>query len=86
MDLLNAAKGKPFIVLVGNKSDLSDEFEVTDENVREFCESHDGIPYFETSAKTGDGIKEMFDALVAGLPQITDTSVQVLEENPSSCC
>ena len=52
------------VVLVGNKIDLPpDERAISAEDgenlAREFM-----VPYFETSAKTGDGITQVFDALI----------------------
>lgn len=87
-DLINATKNKPFIILVGNKSDLHDKIEVTEDQILNFCETYGGIPYFTTSALNGEGIQRMIDALVAGLPKNYDMSSSITEENSSSfkCC
>jgi len=51
------------IVAVGNKIDAADRREVTPQQAREYFESMDPpIPYFEISAKTGQNVKELFDA------------------------
>ena len=52
---------KKVIILVGNKIDLQ-EREVTNEEAVNFAKEKD-IKYFETSAKTGFGIKESFKQL-----------------------
>ena len=51
------------IILVGNKSDLSESRAVSTEQGNELAESL-GIQYFETSAKDNTNIKQTFDALV----------------------
>jgi small GTP-binding protein len=51
----------PF-VLVMNKADLRDQWEVQSEQVMQF-----GWPTFETSAKAGSGVEEMFLGLGAAL-------------------
>ena len=48
-----------FIVLVGNKSDLEDERQVTKEEGQELAEEL-GIKFYEASAKTGDNVKDIF--------------------------
>ena len=55
---------KPFIVLFGNKIDKDkNEWKVTSEEAINFAEEK-GIAYFETSAKTGQGIDEGLSYLV----------------------
>ncbi len=51
------------LLMVGNKSDLIDERVVTKEKIQKLSEQYN-IPYFETSAKTGEGIEEMFNTLI----------------------
>ena len=50
------------MVAVGNKIDLSDKREISTEEARAHFEEK-GVPYFETSAKTGEGVNELFDAV-----------------------
>ena len=47
------------MIIVGNKSDLEDKREVSNEEGREFAEKY-GLDFFETSAKTGANVNEMF--------------------------
>lgn len=47
------------IIIVGNKGDLIDEKEVSDEEVRNFAESR-GLEYIESSAKTNKNVEEAF--------------------------
>eukprot|EP01121_Diplochlamys_sp_Union-15-3_P020821 TRINITY_DN8241_c0_g1_i1.p1 TRINITY_DN8241_c0_g1~~TRINITY_DN8241_c0_g1_i1.p1 ORF type:complete len:143 (+),score=25.15 TRINITY_DN8241_c0_g1_i1:96-524(+) len=61
-------------ILVGNKTDLlsSQDRAVTKEEAQKLAEEHH-IPYFETSAKTSEGLNEMFEAL-SGLILSKNTS------------
>lgn len=53
------------IFLVGNKSDVDSEEEVTESDMQMFCEQCHGLitGIFRTSCKTGDGIDEMFQQI-----------------------
>ena len=53
------------VVAVGNKADLADAREVSTEEARAHFEAMNlPLPYFETSAKTGEGVDELFDTVV----------------------
>lgn len=47
----------PVILLVGTKNDLTDQIAVTDEQVKN---EHPHLPFIKTSAKTGEGLDEVF--------------------------
>jgi len=47
------------IMLVGNKTDLAKQRQVTFEEATKFAEEN-GLIFIETSAKTGDGVEETF--------------------------
>ena len=49
----------PFVV-VGNKSDLTTERQVTHEMVESWCKELGDLHYVETSAKDGSGVYEAF--------------------------
>ena len=72
----------PVIILIGNKKDLGDNIEVTEEEIQQFSDKHN-LKYFSTSALTGDGVREMFDALIEMLP---DTIAETVELPPKSGC
>ena len=48
------------IYLIGNRCDLEDDREVTRERAIEFCKQYSIDKFFETSAKTGDNVEEVF--------------------------
>jgi Ras-related protein Rab-8A len=48
------------IYLIGNRSDLEDDREVTQERAIEFCKEYSIDKFFETSAKTGNNVEETF--------------------------
>ena len=51
------------IILLGNKKDLKVAIEVTPEDVEAFRKEFN-YPYYETSAKTGENVKEAFEELM----------------------
>ena len=54
---------RPDIVLCGNKSDLPDKIVITEARARQFASEH-GLPYFETSAATGQNIDVAVSCLI----------------------
>jgi small GTP-binding protein len=67
-EVLKNCHKMPAIMLVGNKIDIADR-EVTSEEGKELAKKISKkvgmkIPYYETSAKTGETIKEVFSDLV----------------------
>ena len=48
------------IILIGNKKDMADQRQVTQEEAEEFSETNNMI-YFETSAKEGDNVDYVFN-------------------------
>eukprot|EP00829_Urostomides_striatus_P009457 TRINITY_DN2069_c0_g2_i1.p1 TRINITY_DN2069_c0_g2~~TRINITY_DN2069_c0_g2_i1.p1 ORF type:complete len:248 (-),score=81.43 TRINITY_DN2069_c0_g2_i1:29-727(-) len=53
-------KAKKFpLILLGNKADKDGRI-VTEENAKVWCAAHDGMPFYETSAKTAVGLSEAF--------------------------
>jgi small GTP-binding protein len=89
------AHEKTVKILVGNKSDLSDQRVISPEKGRELAEEY-GIPFFETSALSGSRINEAFEALALKIKRSVLDSVSGEEEkakplasapsHPSSCC
>ncbi len=55
------------IVLFGNKTDLIDEKNLEDENVKKLVEERNFLGYYKTSAKTGQGVFEAFQAIIKEL-------------------
>ncbi|XP_015914776.1 ras-related protein Rab-27A [Parasteatoda tepidariorum] len=53
----------PDIVLCGNKADLEETRFMKEEKIREEAEKY-GLPYFETSALTGQNVTKAFDTLL----------------------
>lgn len=60
----------PFI-LVANKIDLNDKRAIKEEQYKEFASKY-GLQYFETSAKSGIGVDEAFDALITRVYNTTN--------------
>ena len=55
------------IVLFGNKTDLVDEKDLKDENVKKLVNERNFLGYYKTSAKTGQGVFEAFQAIIKEL-------------------
>ena len=55
------------LILAGNKCDLGSPV-VTEEEARTWAEDN-GVLYFQVSAKTGEGVAELVDALVKTIPR-----------------
>ncbi|XP_006626642.1 ras-related protein Rab-27B [Lepisosteus oculatus] len=75
----NAYCENPDIVLVGNKSDLSDQREVQEKQAKELAEKY-GIPYFETSAATGSEVDKavitLLDLVMKRMEQCVEKTQQ----------
>ena len=56
---------KVFICLIGNKIDKEEKREITFEEANQYA-NEKKLPYFEVSAKTGKGIKQLFDEAIKG--------------------
>ena len=54
-----------YICLIGNKIDIEDKREVMSEEANKYAKDNN-MPYFEVSAKTGEGIKKLFDDVIKG--------------------
>lgn len=57
----------PIIVLIGNKKDLESERKITKEEIEKYCRKNEIETYFETSAKTGESIHELFKEVIRKL-------------------
>jgi len=55
-------------VLIGNKTDLASERVITTQNGQDAATAM-GIPFIETSAKTGDNIQTAFETLIRNTPR-----------------
>ncbi|CAK5280684.1 unnamed protein product [Mycena citricolor] len=55
------------IALCGNKSDLAARRQVTEEEAKKYAEE-EGLMWAETSAKSGEGVAEIFTAIAKKLP------------------
>ena len=80
------------LVLVGNKSDLTPPRKIEREVIDEYCKNNSIENYFETSAKNGENIHEMFKKIVKqlfikfALPIINENQeiINPEKENPFS--
>ena len=68
------------LLLVGNKSDLSNQREVSFEEGQAFAKSHNML-FFEASAKTGENIIEIFEKSVKQIAKNIENNVYDLESD-----
>ena len=59
-EVKNHANSDILLYLIGNRSDLEEEREVSREKAIQFCREQGIEKFFETSAKTGDCVEEVF--------------------------
>jgi small GTP-binding protein len=60
---LREIKASTSFVIVGNKMDLEEERQISNADLEALSESH-GVPYFLSSAKTGEQVERVFQSLV----------------------
>jgi small GTP-binding protein len=70
-DVRDTARPDLVMVLVGNKTDLSDARQVQREEAQQYADRH-GVTYFETSAKTGDNVLRAVTAVVLEIERRVD--------------
>ena len=73
----HAYTSTPDIVLCGNKVDLENCRSVTSEKAQEMAEEL-GLPYFETSAATGEGVEDAVDGLLSMVMARIERSLEVI--------
>lgn len=71
------------VTLVGNKSDLVDKREVSEEEGKEQAQEL-GVLFVETSAKLGQNIDELFHQLATNLPGVPGTAEGASEESSAA--
>jgi Ras-related protein Rab-23 len=55
------------VVIFANKVDLVDENSFDDSKIQKLVDEHDFLGFYKTSAKTGDGVIEAFNAIIEKL-------------------
>ena len=79
-DCKNQSPKTIFMVLVGNKSDLSDRRQVNTEEGQELAEKY-GLLFFETSAKNGTNVEEIFQESAKNIAQKIEEGYYDLESD-----
>ena len=80
IDLRTNGDNNIFIALIGNKSDLEAEREISKEEAQTKAEQYN-IAFLETSAKTGDNINKAFTELVE---QVYNANISMIENDDAS--
>ena len=71
IDITNKGSKNMFKILIGNKSDLVDERQVTEEEGQDFANKN-AMEFFETSAKSGKFVPEAFVKLTTQILQMVE--------------
>ena len=77
-DCRNQSPKTIYLILVGNKSDLEESRQVTLEEGQELADKY-GIEFYETSAKTGKNVEEIFENSVNEIATKIDQGYYDLE-------
>lgn len=72
-----------YIVLVGNKADLTTEREVTESEAMEFANQHN-LRYFEVSAKDNTGVMEVLDNITQTIFEYAEEGRIIIRHNANS--
>lgn len=83
-DVRNERGQDVIIVLVGNKTDLSDKRQVPLEDLEKRAKEL-GVLHIETSAKAGHNVKLLFKKIAAALPGANEPSEQQAPTSTSEC-
>jgi small GTP-binding protein len=80
-DVKEVARSDVVTILLGNKADLTEKRDVTPQEAQKFA-AENNMPYFETSAKTGQQITEAIHAVVAVIEKYVQDGVYDVAPNP----
>ena len=61
LENLNPPEGDKYpFVLIWNKSDLKEAIQVQEEDIQNYCNSHNNMPYYLCSAQTSENVEDAF--------------------------
>ena len=83
-DVRNERGNDVIIVIVGNKTDLSDRRQVSVEEGEDKA-NKESIMFIESSAKAGFNIKQLFRKLATALPGMESAQAQPANQNSKYC-
>lgn len=81
-ELFQRASGQPVVLLVGNKSDLGEKRVIRREDAEEYARKH-SMGYMETSALTGENVKQAFLDVIVGAHRLSRTPEPVATSVPN---
>jgi small GTP-binding protein len=79
-DIRDVARADVVTVLIGSKSDLGDQRQVSSDEAEAFAREH-SMSYFETSAKTGEQIVASIEACVKVIEKNVDEGAYQVAQN-----
>ena len=88
-NILNEAGVAAVVFVVGNKTDLVDDRQVKAEDAESWAHARN-YSFFECSAKSGDGVKHLFEEMAKAIVVTKEIKFENPKPNPkqgqSSCC
>eukprot|EP00835_Amoeboradix_gromovi_P002527 NODE_145_length_17646_cov_0.204536.p10 type:complete len:191 gc:universal NODE_145_length_17646_cov_0.204536:8276-8848(+) len=89
-EIINERGSDVILAIIGNKSDLTSERQISSEMANKKALEHSAI-FIECSAKTGSNIKELFYLITERLPSLPDSKksqvhVEITTTTPSESC
>ena len=98
LEILNPPEDDKFpFVLLGNKNDLKDKIKTKQEDIDDYCQKHNNMPYFSVSAQSNTNIDEAFYKVAElalersknediSLPEMKHIAVEKPKETGRRCC
>jgi small GTP-binding protein len=83
--LISVAGSHVAVFVVGNKVDLANSRSVSQEEASAWAANH-GYDYFETSARTGQGVRPLFETVATRITTLKPRTLERAHQTGNKCC